>query len=58
MVAQLAVALLLAWGMMSSCTGMTFPGVVLPQFTDPDTNDIYLEPDTLALFGEANLCNF
>lgn len=55
---QVAVSLLLAWSSMSSCAGIVFPGVVLPQFTDPDTDDLYLEPQTLALFGEAKLCNF
>ncbi|XP_063845140.1 facilitated trehalose transporter Tret1-like isoform X2 [Scylla paramamosain] len=47
---KVMVTFLIAWATMAACTGMSFPGVVLPQFTDPDTDDLYLEPQTLSLF--------
>ncbi|KAG0717752.1 Facilitated trehalose transporter Tret1 [Chionoecetes opilio] len=47
---MVAVPLLLAWVMMTSYTGMNFPGIALPQLTNPDTDDVYLEPHTVALF--------
>lgn len=48
---QVMVTFAMAWGVLAASTGLSFPGVVLPQFTDPDTNDLYLDPQTLALFA-------
>ncbi|XP_045108044.1 facilitated trehalose transporter Tret1-like isoform X2 [Portunus trituberculatus] len=47
---QTMVTLLMAWGVLAACTSMSFPGVTLPQFTDPDTDDLYLESQSLSLF--------
>ncbi|XP_045107984.1 facilitated trehalose transporter Tret1-like isoform X2 [Portunus trituberculatus] len=46
---QTMVTLLMAWGVLAVSTPMSFPGVTLPQFTDPDTDDLHLESQSLSL---------
>ncbi|XP_050730453.1 solute carrier family 2, facilitated glucose transporter member 6-like [Eriocheir sinensis] len=40
----------MSWAMCGVAHSRGFPGVVLPQFTNPDTDDLYLDPPNLTLF--------